>query len=136
MNDPAGAERRRWARRSISLAVRMVFPTHGLKEVTEATFDLRDISEGGASLFVGSIATPDFFYLQLGQDAAELIGCYTVNRTSDTVSCRFNRLLDAREIERLIEESRMVRETLDTLFDSQASDELDSLFEKAGELFS
>jgi hypothetical protein len=114
----------------------MVFPTRGLKEVMEANFELRNISEGGASVFVGNIATPDFFYLQLGRSEADLVGCYAIHRTADTVSCEFTSPLETKKLDSFIETGAMMRDTLDALFDASSGSERDALLAQANKLFS
>ena len=79
-------EQRKWIRRDVDFTVRMVFPTMGLREVKSANFQLKDLSEGGAALYAGNVHTPDFFYLQFGDDRSELMGCYAVHRANGLVS--------------------------------------------------
>lgn len=61
----------------------LTFPTHGIRDVNTAKFQLRNLSEGGATICVGGITSvPDFFYLQFGDENSDLIGCYVVERNT------------------------------------------------------
>jgi hypothetical protein len=153
MNQAAAREQRKWVRRDADFAVRMIFPTHGLKDVRAANFQLKDISEGGACLYVGKMRTPDFFYLQFGDERSEMVGCYVVHRTDQTVSCRFSQEMRSSDVDGIVArgsrprpQNDQVRAALDALFEgapatrpapgeAPASAELDSLFANAGNLF-
>lgn len=152
MNQAAAREQRKWARRDVDFAVRMIFPTHGLKDVCSATFRLKDLSEGGACLIVGKLRVPDFFYLQFGDERSEMVGCYAVYRTELTVSCRFCQEMRTAELDALIagksrSEDSPVKAALDALFDdapaparaqptaAPSSADLDRLFANSGNLF-
>ena len=151
MNQAAAREQRKWARRDVDFAVRMIFPTHGLKDVCSATFRLKDLSEGGACLIVGKMRVPDFFYLQFGDERSEMVGCYVVHRTELTVSCRFCQEMRTAELDALIAgrsrtKDNQVKAALDALFDTAphartepatapSSADLDQLFANSGNLF-
>jgi hypothetical protein len=144
MSQTALREQRKWVRRDVDFTVRMIFPTMGLKDVRSATFQLKDLSEGGAALYAGNVHTPDFFYLQFGDDRSEMMGCYVVYRSVGLVSCRFSREMKTSELDAVIKlrtnaQRQTVKAALDALFDpspsASPSKELDSLFENAANLF-
>lgn len=59
-------EKRRWVRRDVNFLVRLIFPSHGLREVQSANFRMLDLSEGGAALYVGGFSgSPDCFTCNL-----------------------------------------------------------------------
>lgn len=108
------SEKRKWKRQSVDFCVRLIFPKRGIKEVHETKLRLHDLSEGGAAIVTeGLTQVPDFFYMEFGQDAADMIGCYVVGRTPRMVHCQFWRELSTKHLERII-----ARRQLESAFDS------------------
>lgn len=118
-------EKRRWVRRDVDFLVRLIFPTHGLREVQSANFRMLDLSEGGAALYVGSFAgSPDYFYLQFGDEKSELLSCYLVQRTQRTLSCRFSNPLPTAQIDAIIAQKELDL-TIESLFSRTKEDLVD-----------
>ncbi|MGX8010128.1 hypothetical protein ACVDG8_014755 [Mesorhizobium sp. ORM8.1] len=109
---------RKWDRRKVDFAIRVMFPSRGIREVNSANLSLCDISEGGASINVGSLkGIPDFFYIQFGDENSELVGCYVVGRSGFRIHCQFMYERSSAEIEEIIAANEMGR-LLDSLFDA------------------
>src|SRR5690606_37808129 len=97
----------------------------------EARLEIQDISEGGASIRTALFRIPDFFYLQFGGEASELVGCYVVQRSADAIHCRFSREMTSEAVERIIVEQDALA-ALDFLSGQcgeDAYDDLESLVE-------
>ena len=96
-----------------------------------AIFKLQDISEGGASLYVGAIeSVPDFFYMQFGDEHSELVGCYSVSREHEVLRCQFSDTMASWKIDEIIAQKAKVS-LLDSLFQSPTDDlviDFDALF--------
>ncbi|MER9949482.1 hypothetical protein [Mesorhizobium sp. M0047] len=119
-------EKRRWVRRNVNFLVRLIFPSHGLREVQSANFRMLDLSEGGAALYVGSFSgRPDYFYLQFGDDKSELVSCYLVQRTQHALSCRFTSPLPTAQIDAIIAQKEMDL-TIESLFSETKEDLVDN----------
>lgn len=115
-------EKRRWVRRDVNFLVRLIFPSHGLREVQSANFRMLDLSEGGAALYVGGFSgSPDYFYLQFGDEKSELVSCYLVQRTQHTLSCRFSNPLPTAQIDAIIAQKEMDL-TIESLFSETRED--------------
>lgn len=115
-------EKRRWVRRDVNFLVRLIFPSHGLREVLSANFRMLDLSEGGAALYIGSFSgSPDHFYLQFGDDKSELLSCYLVQRTQHALSCRFSNPLPTAHIDAIIAQKEMDL-TIESLFSKTNED--------------
>jgi hypothetical protein len=118
---------RKWARREVDFSARLVFPTRGIREVNTAIFQLQNLSEGGASIYVGAIkSVPDFFYLQFGDENSELVGCYLVERTAEILRCRFSSEMETSQVDEIIARSGMTS-MLDTLFAPSRDDLIDDV---------
>jgi len=118
---------RRWVRRQVDFAARVLFPTRGIRDVSEARLRLRDLSEGGAALHTAGLrAIPDFFYLQFGDETSDLVGCYVVGRSPDMIHCRFSTELTAAAVDRIIVEQDTLS-LFDTPADQACSDAYDDL---------
>lgn len=103
---PGAADRRKFIRREIDLLVRLLFPTAGLRNVLEANVRLKDISEGGAMMNVGSLTNvPDFFYLQFGNDKSEMIGCYVAGRAPGLIRAQFCNEMTTAALNQIVERS-------------------------------
>ena len=116
MRDEPQRGQRKWARREVDFTARLIFPTRGIREVNTANFQLQNLSEGGASIYIGAIrSVPDFFYLQFGDENSELVGCYLVDKTAEVLRCRFSREMETRQVDDIIARNDM-SSMLDTLF--------------------
>lgn len=121
-----GEEKRKWVRRDVSFLVRLIFPSHGLREVQSNNFRMLNLSEGGAALYVGSFSgSPDYFYLQFGDDKSELVSCYLVQRTQHALSCRFASPLATAQIDAIIAQKEMDL-TIESLFSETEEDLVDN----------
>lgn len=118
---------RQWRRRLVDFSVRVLFPTRGIRDVSEARLRLRDLAEGGAALHAAGLrGIPDFFYLQFGDEKSELVGCYVVGRNPDTIHCRFSTELTTAAVERIIVEQDTLA-LFDALTEEAAGDAYDEL---------
>ena len=95
--------KRKWVRRPVDFCVRLIFPKRSIKDVQEAVLRLQDISEGGAGIWTAGLGQiPDFFYMQFGDDAADRIGCYVVNRTAQMIHCQFWEEITPKRLDHLL----------------------------------
>lgn len=107
----------RWIGRKVDFTVKLIFPTRGIREVSSGIFRLQEISEGGATLYVGSVKNvPDFFYIQFGDENSEMIGCYSVGREQRVLFCQFTKVMPRRRVAEIIAEKAKTT-LLDGLFE-------------------
>ncbi len=111
----------------MDFVARVLFPTRGIRDVSEARLRLLNLSEGGAALNTGGLrGIPDFFYLQFGDEGSELFSCYVVGRHLDTLHCQFSKELSTGAVERIIMEQKTLS-LLDGLLEQAHSDAYDDL---------
>jgi hypothetical protein len=121
-------QKRKWHRRQVDLPIHVVFPTKGIRQVSTAIFQLKDLSEGGAAFRVGNMTTiPDHFYIQFGDDKADLVTCYVVQRNEDVINCRFSNELSTAQVDDIVLKN-VARSMLDDLFRQPEDAVLDELF--------
>lgn len=95
---------RKWDRRTVPLAAELVYSERGIRNIRSEKCTLKDISEGGAGIWVGEASkVPDNFYVELGRGSVKT-SCYVVNRCGGLVNVKFGREIPTREIDRLVRE--------------------------------
>jgi hypothetical protein len=103
-------------------------PHEGIRQVSTAIFQLKDLSEGGAAFRVGNMKTiPDHFYIQFGDDKTDLVTCYVVQRGEDTINCKFSEELSTAQVDDIVLKN-VARSVLDDLFGQPEDAALDELF--------
>lgn len=118
----SGGDRRKWVRRNVDLTVRLLFPTTGLRNVLEAKVRLKDISEGGSLMSIGTLSNvPDFFYLQFGNDKSEMIGCYVAGRAPGLLRAQFCNEMTTAAVDQIITRSKSSA-LIDELFGQDEKD--------------
>lgn len=113
-----GSAPQEWKQRQVNLPVQLVYPKSIVRRVAAANCELMAISEGNATIRIGTLTRiPDYFYLQFDFDE-NLIGCYVVGRRPGAIHCNFLREIDTAIVERIAARCE-VNSVLESLWDDE-----------------
>ena len=113
-----GSVRRKWKQRQVKFPVQIVYPERIVRQVAAATCELMTLSEGDATIHIGTLTRiPDYFYLQFDFDE-NLFGCYVVGRRPGAIHCNFLREIDTAIVERIAARCE-VNSVLESLWDDE-----------------